>query len=102
MAIGTMLVVLCAVIGSLTVLPAALAKLGDRVDRGRVPFFGQQQARRRRVALLGLRARPRAAPAGRSRSSLAGGLLLAAASPALSACTRSCRASPTCRRTFRS
>ncbi|HZR95415.1 MAG TPA: MMPL family transporter [Gaiellaceae bacterium] len=41
MAFGTMLVVLCAVVGSLTVLPAALAKLGDRVDRGRVPFVGR-------------------------------------------------------------
>jgi uncharacterized membrane protein YdfJ with MMPL/SSD domain len=39
-ALGTMLVVLCAVIGSVTVLPAALAKLGDRVDRGRIPFVG--------------------------------------------------------------
>jgi uncharacterized membrane protein YdfJ with MMPL/SSD domain len=37
-AFGTMFVVLCAMIGSLTVLPAALSKLGDRVDRGRVPF----------------------------------------------------------------
>ncbi|MGD0714256.1 MAG: MMPL family transporter [Gaiellaceae bacterium] len=41
-AIGTMLVVLCAVIGSVTVLPATLARLGDRVDRGRVPFFGRR------------------------------------------------------------
>lgn len=43
MAFGTMLVVLCAVVGSLTVLPAALSKLGDRVDRGRVPFFGRRK-----------------------------------------------------------
>jgi len=35
MAIGTMLVVLAAVIGSLTVLPAILSKLGDTVDVGR-------------------------------------------------------------------
>jgi hypothetical protein len=27
------------VIGSLTVLPAMLSKLGDRIDRGRVPFL---------------------------------------------------------------
>jgi len=36
MALGAILVVAIAVIGSLTVLPAVLALLGDRVDRGRV------------------------------------------------------------------
>src|SRR5262249_16964670 len=41
MAIGTMLVVLCAIIGSLTVLPAILGKLGDRVDKGRIPRVGR-------------------------------------------------------------
>jgi uncharacterized membrane protein YdfJ with MMPL/SSD domain len=41
MAFGTMLVVFCAIIGSLTVLPAALSKLGDRVDRGRIPRIGR-------------------------------------------------------------
>src|SRR5688500_5123109 len=37
-AIGTMMVVLVAMIGSLTVLPAVLSKLGDRVEKVRVPF----------------------------------------------------------------
>ena len=36
--IGTMLVVAVAMIGSLTVLPALLGKLGDRVEKGRLPF----------------------------------------------------------------
>ena len=36
-AIGTVLVVTIALVGSLTVLPAVLSRLGDRVDRGRVP-----------------------------------------------------------------
>ena len=36
--IGTVLVVAIALVGSLTVLPAVLSKLGDRVDRGRIPF----------------------------------------------------------------
>ena len=36
--VGTVLVVAMAIIGSLTVLPAVISKLGDRVDRGRVPF----------------------------------------------------------------
>ncbi len=38
-ATGTILVVAVAVVGSLTVLPAVLAKLGDRVERGRVPLL---------------------------------------------------------------
>ena len=38
-AVGTMLVVATSVVGSLTVLPALLSKLGDRVNRGRVPFL---------------------------------------------------------------
>jgi uncharacterized membrane protein YdfJ with MMPL/SSD domain len=46
-AVGSMLVVLVAVIGSLTVLPALLAKLGHRVDKGRVPFLGRWLERRR-------------------------------------------------------
>jgi RND superfamily putative drug exporter len=32
--LGAMIVVFCSVVGSLTVLPALLAKLGDRIDRG--------------------------------------------------------------------
>jgi len=43
MALGTMLVVLSAMIGSLTVLPALMSKLGDKVDRGRVPYFGKHK-----------------------------------------------------------
>jgi uncharacterized membrane protein YdfJ with MMPL/SSD domain len=37
-ATGTILVVAVAVLGSLTVLPAILAWLGDRVEKGRIPF----------------------------------------------------------------
>ncbi len=36
---GTIVVVACAVIGSVTVLPAVLELLGSRIDRGRVPFL---------------------------------------------------------------
>jgi uncharacterized membrane protein YdfJ with MMPL/SSD domain len=79
---GTILVVAIAVFASLTVLPAMLSWLGDRVEKGRVPVVG----RRRR-------------PAGQSRLwtavtervmrrpalsiVLAGGLLVALAIPAL-------------------
>jgi uncharacterized membrane protein YdfJ with MMPL/SSD domain len=45
-AAGTILVVATSVIGSLTVLPAVLAKLGDRIEKGRLPF----RTRRSRVA----------------------------------------------------
>jgi RND superfamily putative drug exporter len=38
-AIGTMMVVAVAMVGSLTVLPAVLSKLGDRVEKGRIPFL---------------------------------------------------------------
>ena len=36
--VGTMMVVLVAMIGSLTVLPALLGRLGDKIEKGRVPF----------------------------------------------------------------
>ncbi|MEA2386551.1 MAG: hypothetical protein QOJ22_725, partial [Thermoleophilaceae bacterium] len=39
--IATMMVVGVAMIGSLTVLPALLSKLGDRVEKGRIPFIGR-------------------------------------------------------------
>ncbi|WP_054047962.1 MMPL family transporter [Alloactinosynnema sp. L-07] len=45
MAIGSILVVMAAVIGSITVLPAMLAKLGRWIDRPRVPFVWRLSAR---------------------------------------------------------
>ncbi|HLY94397.1 MAG TPA: MMPL family transporter [Gaiellaceae bacterium] len=86
-AIGTMLVVLCAVIGSVTVLPAALAKLGDRVDKGRIPFIGRKKhaagdSRFWAFVLDRVLRRPVLAIV------LAGGLLLLAASPTLNMHTK--------------
>jgi uncharacterized membrane protein YdfJ with MMPL/SSD domain len=46
-AIGTMLVVFVAMIGSLTVLPAILSVLGDRIEKGRIPFVGRRRQRRK-------------------------------------------------------
>jgi RND superfamily putative drug exporter len=43
MAVGTMLVVAVAVLGSVTVLPAVLSKLGDKVEKGRVPIIGKRR-----------------------------------------------------------
>jgi RND superfamily putative drug exporter len=42
--LGAMLVVGVAMIGSLTVLPAMMAWLGDRVEKGRIPFVGRRRA----------------------------------------------------------
>jgi uncharacterized membrane protein YdfJ with MMPL/SSD domain len=42
-AIGIIAVVAIAMIGSVTVLPAVLSKLGDRVERVRVPFLGRRR-----------------------------------------------------------
>ena len=44
-ATGTIMVVAVAVLGSLTVLPATLSKLGDRIEKGRVPFLGRLKNR---------------------------------------------------------
>jgi len=42
---GTILVVAVAIVGSLTVLPAMVAWLGDRVTRGRVPIIAKRRER---------------------------------------------------------
>ncbi len=42
-AIGSMMVVFVSMIGSLTVLPAVLSVLGDRVEKGRIPFIGRRR-----------------------------------------------------------
>jgi uncharacterized membrane protein YdfJ with MMPL/SSD domain len=44
-AVGTILVVAVAVLGSVTVLPAVLSKLGDKVEKGRVPIVGRMRHR---------------------------------------------------------
>jgi uncharacterized membrane protein YdfJ with MMPL/SSD domain len=50
-ATGTIMVVAVAVLGSLTVLPATLSKLGHRVEKGRVPLIGRLRNRAGRVGL---------------------------------------------------
>jgi uncharacterized membrane protein YdfJ with MMPL/SSD domain len=42
--VGTVLVVSLAMLASLTVLPATLAWLGDRVEKGRIPFLARRRA----------------------------------------------------------
>jgi RND superfamily putative drug exporter len=82
LAFATILVVAVAVTGSLTVLPAVLSRLGDKVDRLRVPLLGR---RRRPVSEGGIwgaivdRVLHRPALS----AALAAGVLLALAAPAL-------------------
>jgi uncharacterized membrane protein YdfJ with MMPL/SSD domain len=80
--VATILVVAIAMLGSLTVLPALLSRLGDNVDRVRVPFVGRlrRDDGEGRVwgAIVGaVLRRPLASAV------LAGGLLIALAIPAL-------------------
>src|SRR4051794_12920293 len=79
---GAIVVVAIAVFASLTVLPAMLSWLGDRVEKGRVPLIGRRRrpAGRSRIwAALISRVMHRPALA----AVLAGGLLVALAIPAL-------------------
>src|SRR4051794_13055151 len=81
--VATMAVVAVAMLGSLTVLPALLSKLGDRVDRGQVP--GLQRLRARRVGSTSLWSRFIDHVLRRPvlSATLSGGLLLLLALPAL-------------------
>ena len=45
-AVGTILVVAVAMLGSVTVLPALLSKLGDNVNRGRIPLVSRLHRKR--------------------------------------------------------
>ena len=61
--VATILVVAVAMLGSLTVLPALLSKLGDNVDRGARAVRPPPPPRRRRGPDLGRDHRPRPPPA---------------------------------------
>jgi uncharacterized membrane protein YdfJ with MMPL/SSD domain len=80
--IATMMVVGVAMLGSLTVLPALLAKLGDRVEKGRIPYLHRLTSKSgenrfwTRILTPALR-RPAVA------ASLAAGVLLTLATPVL-------------------
>jgi uncharacterized membrane protein YdfJ with MMPL/SSD domain len=80
-AIGTILVVAIAVVGSLTVLPATLGWLGDRVEKGRIPLLSRRRARADSRVWGGIVERVLRRPA--LSAALAGGLLAALAVPTL-------------------
>ena len=81
-ATGSILVVAVSVVGSLSVLPALLSKLGDRVDKGRVPRLGRLKGARGGAGLWsrivdGVMRRPLLS------ALVSGGLLVALALPTL-------------------
>ena len=78
-AVATILVVLIAVIGSVTVLPALLSLLGDKVEFGRIPFLRRKRSTGRvwNAVLRPVLRRPGIAAV------LATGVLLVLAAPAL-------------------
>jgi RND superfamily putative drug exporter len=78
-ALATMLVVLIAMLGSVTVLPALLSLLGDKVELGRIPFLGRGGRRGGRVS--GAVLRPVLARPG-IFAALAAGVLVVLAAPA--------------------
>ena len=49
-----MTVVAVAMLASLTVLPAVLSKLGDRVEKGRIPFLAGCATRRGGRSIWGI------------------------------------------------
>jgi uncharacterized membrane protein YdfJ with MMPL/SSD domain len=82
-AVGTMTVVAVAMFASVSVLPAVLSKLGDRVEMGRVPFLRRLRERRGGRSLWGgIVARVMRRPA--VAAVAATGVLLVLALPALS------------------
>jgi uncharacterized membrane protein YdfJ with MMPL/SSD domain len=85
MAMGAILVVGVSLIASLTILPALLSTLGDRVERGRIPFLMRQRVPGRVSALSRAWGAAIDAVLRRPLGSLlvAGGLLVALAVPVL-------------------
>ncbi|GHE66487.1 membrane protein [Streptomyces longispororuber] len=83
-AVATILVVCVAMLGSVTVLPALLAWLGDRVDAGRVPFLHRRSRKGAHAggAFAGALVRPVLARP-RLFAAASAGLLLLLAAPAL-------------------
>jgi RND superfamily putative drug exporter len=85
LALGAIVVVSLAVLAALTLLPAALGILGDRVNSLRVPYLGRRLLDSRAAGRTGLLARAATRAAGRPAIALTAGvvLLLLAAAPLL-------------------
>ena len=85
MAMGAILVVGVSLVASLTILPALLSKLGDRVERGRIPFLMRRRDAVREGSLSRAWSAAIDAALRRPLASLvvSGGLLLALSVPVL-------------------
>jgi uncharacterized membrane protein YdfJ with MMPL/SSD domain len=79
--LGTIIVVATAMIGSLTVLPAILSRLGDKVEAGRIPGLGHSRSGRESRLWAPLLERVLRRPI--LAAVLAGGILVALAMPSL-------------------
>src|SRR3954454_7646277 len=82
-ATATIIVVAVAMLGSLTVLPALLSKLGDNVDKGRLPGHRFMRRRAQKLAFWS-RVTDRVLRRPKLSVAIAGSLLVALAVPALS------------------
>src|SRR6478735_1367792 len=82
-AVGTMLVVAVAMLGSVTVLPAVLSKLGDKVEKGRIPFIAKRRHRNHGESRVWSWVIDRALERPVTAVIAAGGLMLVLAIPAL-------------------
>ena len=80
--VATMTVVAVAMLGSLTVLPALLSKLGDKVNRGRVPFVHRLRSRNDGGGRIWAKIIDRVLRHPVVSASLASGMLVAIAVPA--------------------
>jgi RND superfamily putative drug exporter len=78
MALGTIVVVAISIAGSLTVLPAVLALLGDRIDAGRLPLLGRRREGTGAWGKLARRAAMRPLPALGAAVCVLGGLAVPA------------------------
>ena len=81
--VGAMMVVFVAMIGSLTVLPALLGRLGDKIEKGRVPFLHRLRRRKRGESRLWTALLDRVLRRPVAAALISGGILLALAFPAL-------------------
>lgn len=89
LAVATIMVVFIAMLGSVTVLPALLSLLGDKVDFGRIPLLNRRRGGRRPTGrIAGRLLRPVLARPGLA-GLLAAGALVALALPALGMRTES-------------
>jgi RND superfamily putative drug exporter len=81
--IGAMMVVFVAMVGSLTVLPALLGRLGDKIEKGRVPFLHRLRRRKRGESRVWGAVLDRVLRRPLAAAVVSGGILVALALPTL-------------------